>query len=244
MPPTLAVLPSSKGADAVQASRERVMLGKNRGHHSNTPTPGTMGSVGAAGTDIATVRRQAAQDLPVPIELTKGQATRDFEQSASSARWPRTRPRARPCATCRPRAEGLYRRGRAAMTSSPLDFLNSKPGGLATTALADHARQYAVKLGVADLEGRAACPGRQRAGSGLMNAPQAPTVPIRVMEAWRKEINAATDQADPVQVRDATILKKLIDAQTEPVAGPLYRQARGCASATPRTTKTSGSCTT
>jgi hypothetical protein len=45
-----------------------------------TPTPGTMGSVGAAGIDMATQRRALAADLPVPIELTKGQASRDAAQ--------------------------------------------------------------------------------------------------------------------------------------------------------------------
>lgn len=45
-----------------------------------TPTPGTAGSAGAAGTDVATMRRVAGEELPVPVELTKGQATRDFEQ--------------------------------------------------------------------------------------------------------------------------------------------------------------------
>jgi hypothetical protein len=44
------------------------------------PTPGTGGSVGAAGTDMATQRQQAAAALPVPINLTKGQASRTFEQ--------------------------------------------------------------------------------------------------------------------------------------------------------------------
>jgi hypothetical protein len=64
--------------------------------------------------------------------------------------------------------------------------------GLATTALADHARQYAVKLGIAEK------------GDGELVSPSPPDP---TMEAWRKEINAATNQADPVQVRDATILK-------------------------------------
>lgn len=45
-----------------------------------TPTPGTIASGGAAGTDVSTMRRMAAQDLPVPVDLTKGQATRDFGQ--------------------------------------------------------------------------------------------------------------------------------------------------------------------
>lgn len=41
---------------------------------------GRGGTVGAAGTDPATIRRQAAADLPVPVDLTKGQATRDYAQ--------------------------------------------------------------------------------------------------------------------------------------------------------------------
>lgn len=45
-----------------------------------TPTLGTRASGGAAGTDVATMRRVAAQELPVPVELTQGQATRDFGQ--------------------------------------------------------------------------------------------------------------------------------------------------------------------
>jgi hypothetical protein len=44
------------------------------------PTPGTGGSVGAMGTDVATMRRIAGEELPVPVQLTKGQATRDFGQ--------------------------------------------------------------------------------------------------------------------------------------------------------------------
>ena len=44
------------------------------------PTPGTLGSMGAAGADVAAQRIATAQGLPEPIKLTKGQATRDFEQ--------------------------------------------------------------------------------------------------------------------------------------------------------------------
>lgn len=40
-------------------------------------TPGTLGSAGAAATDMALQRRQVAADLPVPIKLTTGQAERD-----------------------------------------------------------------------------------------------------------------------------------------------------------------------
>lgn len=44
------------------------------------PAPGTQASGGSAGVDMATMRRVAARELPVPVEVTKGQATRDFAQ--------------------------------------------------------------------------------------------------------------------------------------------------------------------
>lgn len=44
------------------------------------PTPGTGGSIGAAGVDMATLRQGKASELPVPIELTKGQRERTFTQ--------------------------------------------------------------------------------------------------------------------------------------------------------------------
>jgi hypothetical protein len=46
------------------------------------PKPQAMGglSVGAAEIPIEQVRTQQAQELPVPIQLTKGQAAKDFEQ--------------------------------------------------------------------------------------------------------------------------------------------------------------------
>lgn len=44
------------------------------------PTPGTPSSAGAAAVDVATLRQAAAEELPVPIALTEGQKTRQFEQ--------------------------------------------------------------------------------------------------------------------------------------------------------------------
>lgn len=44
------------------------------------PTPGTGASGGVAGVDIATLRQAKAEELPVPIKLTEGQKTRQFEQ--------------------------------------------------------------------------------------------------------------------------------------------------------------------
>lgn len=44
------------------------------------PTPGTGASGGSAGVDMATLRQAKADELPVPIKLTEGQKTRQFEQ--------------------------------------------------------------------------------------------------------------------------------------------------------------------
>jgi hypothetical protein len=78
--PAAAVI--DRAATAVpQALREapgRAMAAVRPGQAA--PTPGTMGSAGAAGTDMATQRMAAAESLPVPIRLTKGQASRDPAQ--------------------------------------------------------------------------------------------------------------------------------------------------------------------
>lgn len=70
-----------KAAPAV--ARVQEVAGKMRQAVTRTPaqpTPGTKGSVGAAATDIGTLRQGKADELPVPIELTKGQRERTFEQ--------------------------------------------------------------------------------------------------------------------------------------------------------------------
>jgi hypothetical protein len=66
--------------DAVKAAEEHLAT-KRAAPEQAKPTPGTMGSVGAAGTDIATQRMMLADELlPENAKLTKGQATRNFEQ--------------------------------------------------------------------------------------------------------------------------------------------------------------------
>lgn len=240
-----------------------------------TPTPGTMGSVGAMGVDMATQRRMNAADLPAPIELTKGQAERTFEQQrferetakdpnagaplrerfaeqnqqvlrnfdawvdqtgaeapdlrsvgsavdkalvAKSARdkteinvkYAAARRSPESKAAVDQAAAVTIGEGENAITSTPLAYINEQPTGLPSTAVTDAARQYATRLGVADLVDGELVP--------------RPTT-IANMEAWRKSINESTGY-EPVDIRHATILKKLIDGQTEPVAGPLYRDAR------------------
>lgn len=50
------------------------------GTTTKRPTPGTQASGGSAGVDMATLRQAKADELPVPIKLTEGQKTRQFEQ--------------------------------------------------------------------------------------------------------------------------------------------------------------------
>jgi hypothetical protein len=271
--------PVVQGTDkAVQAVQE--VAGKVKQAVTGAPeapTPGTMGSAGAAGTDVASMRRAAAQELPVPVELTKGQATRDFEQlrfeqeaaknpelgaplrkrsaeqhkavrqsfdawiDQTGAEAPDARAtgiavdKALTARAARDKAEVrvAYKEaekapeslnpvdpgftvsigeGDNALTSSVIDYLNTKPTGLKTTALTDHAKQYAIKLGIAE-----------KLDDGTLVA--RPTN-VKTMEAWRREISQATG-FEPAEIRDATILKKMIDATTEPAAGPLYQKARG-----------------
>ena len=66
---------ATQAQKAASAVRQRVLP------PTNAPTAGTMGSGGAAGVDMATLRREKAAELPVPIQLTEGQATRGFDQT-------------------------------------------------------------------------------------------------------------------------------------------------------------------
>lgn len=69
------------GQIATQAQKATSAIRQRVTPQGNAPTAGTMGSGGAAGVDIATLRREKAGELPVPIKLTEGQATRDFDKT-------------------------------------------------------------------------------------------------------------------------------------------------------------------
>lgn len=64
-----------KAISPAVASRVERTLSKKK-----EPTQGTAGSVGAAAVDMADQRISSAESLPVPIPLTRGQATRDPNQ--------------------------------------------------------------------------------------------------------------------------------------------------------------------
>lgn len=260
---------------AAPAIADRVERTLRRNPAPAAPTPGTRASGGSAGTDMATQRTQVAENLPVPIKLTEGQATRNpdqlrFENETAKGnyggairdryadqnaglqknfeawvdqtgkttsdvmetgkvvdqvlrkeltrdkaevniRYKQAEKSPEALAAVDPGEVVVIGQGDNAVQHSVVSYLNSKPNGLNTTALTDHAKQYAIKLGVAEM-----------APDGSLVAK--PTN-VKTMEALRKEISQATG-FEPMAIRDSTILKGLIDAQTEPLAGPLYRDAR------------------
>jgi hypothetical protein len=59
---------------------ERALAGGDEEAAMASRSGGTMGSVGSAGTEMETQRRMRAGGLPVPIALTRGQATRQHTQ--------------------------------------------------------------------------------------------------------------------------------------------------------------------
>lgn len=237
--------------------------------------PGSELSMGAAEADAATRRREVAAQLPVDPQLTKGQATRDYNQirfeseamkgelgeplrqraaqqhqairqsfddfidqtgaqapdvraagitidKALLARSHRDKNEIRAAyaeankseeakTPIDPNYSVTIGEGDGAINGSIIDYINSKPSGLRATGLIDDAKDYAIKLGIAV---------KAEDGS-LIGRPAT----LRAMEDWRREIGNATG-SEPTDIREATILKKIIDAQTEDSVGPVYKRAR------------------
>lgn len=240
------------------------------------PTPGTMGSVGAAGTDIAALRRTVSEELPVPVQLTKGQATRDFEQlrfEGEMAKDPtkgqvlrefaeeqnarairnfdvfvdqigaqKTDPvavgdsvtnalRARAAAD-KAKVRVAYKNAeKSGEMADPVNLdglvkhLNESAPDAAMAPLLNTARQWAIKYGIAEEQNGVLVPVHARGGSTLMNERPPGVVSLATAERYRQMINRNTDY-EPTNIRQATIIKGLIDEATEGQGGKLYREAR------------------
>lgn len=263
---------------AAPAIADRVERTLNRNPAPETPTPGTMGGVGSAGTDMATQRRALAQDLPVPIELTKGQAERTLEQQRfeqETAKDPSNGAALRErfaqqnenilknfdswvdqtgaeAPTLRAVGEAVdkavvekakqdkaairvaYKNAeKAGELSGPVsldnvvDYLNQSAPDASTAPILNSARQWAIKLGIAKDEGGNLIPvkGETPKFGSLMNEQAPNPVTLKTAETFRQAINRVTDY-EPTNIRQATILKGLIDQETENAGGDMYRQAR------------------
>lgn len=93
---------------------------------------------------------------------------------------------------------------------SVIDYLNSQPD-LTTTPIIQVAKKMAIETGVA------------AKGEDGRLIPLMPTV--KAMEKWRSEINNNVNYEAP-NIRQAAVLKNMIDAHTQPVEGVLYKAAR------------------
>jgi len=102
------------------------------------------------------------------------------------------------------------------LEASLIGYLNSRISGVPSAAVTDSARRWALQMGIA----------RERADGTLEPVPTT----VGQMEQFRKELSGIAKFDDRVGMREETILKKLIDAQTEPVSGELFRQARAARS--------------
>lgn len=261
------------------AIADRVQRTLARNPERAAPTPGTPGSVGAAAVDIADQRRQLAADLPVPIDLTKGQADRSFEQQRfereaskdpnvgeplrdrfaqqnedilnnfdawvdqTGAEAPSLRAvgsavdealvkkAAQDKTAIRVAYKDAEKAGELAdpVSLTPvIDYLNASAPDAETAPILNAIRKHVVKLGIADDQGGQLVPAQPKAApySGLMNTPSdQPGVTLKTAETLRQAINRATDY-EPTNVRQATIVKGLIDSSTENAGGDLYRAAR------------------
>ncbi|MDC5195565.1 hypothetical protein OHW50_00400 [Acinetobacter baumannii] len=262
--------PIQATANAVRNGAQRIgeMVGM-RTPEAEGPAPA---NVGAAQVDQATIRQALSQDLPYPVQLTKGQMTRDPAQLKFEVE---TAKDAELGAPLRQRQEEQHKvmqqnldafidmtgsqatnmretgiavdkalqkqlqadknRVRVAYAKadkseeaqrpvdltqpvrsgendlmSVVDYLNSQPD-LPTTPILTSAKRTAESLGIA------------RRGENGELIPNNPT--IKQMEKWRQEINANTNQEAP-NIRQAAILKDMIDQHVEPVVGNLYKAAR------------------
>ncbi|QZA71258.1 hypothetical protein AH02_13 [Pseudomonas phage AH02] len=232
-------------------------------------------SIGAAQVAASDLRASTANNLPVPVKLTKGAQTRNPDQLAFEKEQMKTeigqplRDRAEEnnlqvmqnfdaliddvgsgavdvastgnkvidmlssgYKSARSRTKAAYTKARESEESnapvdltgkvklagddtadtSLIDYLNSRPTGVPSSAVTDAARKFAVKLGVAteDADGNLK-PLKSTVGK---------------MEDFRKEVSGIASRTEPGHIRDETIIKKLVDAHTDPAAGQLYKAAR------------------
>lgn len=250
-----------EGAQEV-ARQVREFTGSEVPESQRAPTAGTGQSVGAAGTDMATMRREAARNLPEPVELTRGQAERSFEQQRFEqeaakdpvAGAPLRERMADQTAKVHQNFDHFFDQTEAQATSpyeagvmvdkalrdkaardkvevrtkyktaekagemeapvelqSLVQHLNDQVPEAETSPILNVARKKAIALGAA----------AEDASGNLV----AQAVPLRVSEALRRSIGQATDFA-PTNMRQAAIMKGLIDDATEGIGGDLYKQAR------------------
>jgi hypothetical protein len=103
-------------------------------------------------------------------------------------------------------------RGDQEITNSLIGYINGKITGLPSSEVPDTARKLLVQLDLADVDD----------SGNLISKPAT----VGKLEEFRKELSGTAKIDDLKGLREETILKKLVDAQTDPASGPLYKEAR------------------
>ena len=221
-----------------------------------SPTPGTMASGGAAGTDMAAQRVALAQSLPVPVKLTRGMATRDADQlkfeveTAKPLRDNRVEANDRllrnvDWAIDQTGAEAPSLRlvGAAVDKALVADYAKAKAGVRVAYKNAEKAGEMeapvsldAVVQHISDSAPDAATAplldvARKRAVQlGLaVESPDGSLIPQPVPLKIAETFRQAINRAtdfEPTNVRQSTIIKGLVDEATDGKGGDLYRSAR------------------
>ena len=101
--------------------------------------------------------------------------------------------------------------GEDAIETSLVGYVNNRLQGV-EPKIAENAKKQMIRFGIASED-----------ETGQLMPRQAT---VRQLEDFRSEMAGSSDVTVPRQMRDETIIKKLVDATTEPVAGPLFKEAR------------------
>jgi hypothetical protein len=226
------------------------------------PTPGTGTSAGAQAVDQTTLRQTQADELPVPIQLTEGQRTRDFEAQRFERETAKLPEEGAPIRerfeeqnmqlqqnldefidatgaeltelrgvgeivdkALRNRAANDKRRIRSLYKEA--EKAGEMEAPVALTTFIKHLNDSAPEAEVANVlkavRAKAIQLGAATEGPDGQLVPGA--ISLKDAELLRRSINNATN-AEPTNIRQAAIMKGLIDETTAGLGGDKYRQAR------------------
>lgn len=223
-------------------------------------------SGGSAAVEAGTLRQAKASELPVPIDLTEGQKTRDFGQQRFERETAKEPEMGEPIrerfaeqnmklqqnfdafidstgaetADLRSVGQSVDKalRSRAAKDKAQIRTLYKdaeKSGEMETPvtleSLVRHLDESKPEAEVANVLKAARAKAIQLgvAREGESGALVAQPVSLKNAELFRRSINGATN-AEPTNIRQAAIMKGLVDESTEGAGGAAYRKARGARS--------------
>lgn len=273
-----AEIAGKKTAETAKTFADKAKSMVNVSFGDNGQPPATGRSAGASAVAPEQVRVEKAQNLPVPVDLTLGAASRDagqlaFEKEAMKnpelgaplrnrqeennlqlmqnfdelmdqtgatspdlpstghavidalkSGWKQAKNQTRAAYTKArksPEAQSqvdlstpvdIGNDPNAPQQTTITDYLNSKPQGVPSSAVTDSIRSIGQKMGIFSDD-----------GAGNLKPNKAT---VGQLEDFRREINGIAKYDDLTGKRDETIVKSGIDQLNEPVAGPLYKEAR------------------